>query len=247
MPPFPAAVGRPRRAGSSRTAESTRTLRSLRPRRGPRLSAEGPAAGPVHLGQHRDAARRHPDLPQHRCEHPVDRRVPRADRRAIARSLTLPLYYCYGRSVLQTHLFVGGSVVLDNRFAFPRIGHGGAGAEGCTGFAGVPLTFELIRRQVDVATIAFPSLRYVTQAGGAMAPETIAWARAAFPPAELFVMYGQTEATARLSYLPPDRAEDKAGSIGIAIPGVELQVVDDARAGQLPTARSASSWRAATT
>ena len=98
----------------------------------------------------------------------------------------------------------------------------------CTGFAGVPLTFEMIRRQVDVSTIPFPRLRYLTQAGGAMAPDTIDWARDAFRPARLFVMYGQTEATARLSYLPPDRADDKAGSIGIPIPGVELRVVDEA-------------------
>lgn len=141
--------------------------------------------------------------------------------------ITLPLSYCYGRSVLQTHLFTGGSVFLDNRMALPRIVMETLASEGCTGFAGVPLTFELIRRQVDVSTITFPRLRYVTQAGGTMAPDTIAWARTVFSPAELYVMYGQTEATARLSYLPPDRAADKAGSIGIAIPGVELRVVDE--------------------
>ena len=147
-----------------------------------------------------------------------------ADDRAL---LTLPLYYCYGRSVLQTHLFAGGSVVLENRMAFPWTVLETLATEGCTGFAGVPLTFEIIRRQVDVSTIRFPRLRYVTQAGGAMAPETIAWVRSAFRPAELFVMYGQTEATARLSYLPPSRSEDKAGSIGIPIPGVELRVADE--------------------
>jgi len=147
--------------------------------------------------------------------------------------VTLPLYYCYGRSVLQTHLFAGGSIVLDNRMAFPRTVLEALAEEGCTGFAGVPLTFEMIRRQVDVSTIAFPRLRYLTQAGGAMAPETIAWVRSAFRPARLYVMYGQTEATARLSYLPPERADDKAGSIGIAIPGVELRVVDE-RGVELP-------------
>ncbi len=68
--------------------------------------------------------------------------------------LLLPVYYCYGRSVLQTHLLAGASVYLDDRFAFPRIVLEAFGAEGCTGFAGVPLTFELIRRQVDVATLA---------------------------------------------------------------------------------------------
>jgi len=140
----------------------------------------------------------------------------------------LPLYYCYGRSVLQTHLLAGGSIFLDNRFAFPRVVLETLGAEGCTGFAGVPLTFEIIRRQVDVSTLHLPRLRYLTQAGGAMAPDTIDWVRGAFAPARLFVMYGQTEATARLSYLPPERAAEKRGSIGVPIPGVELQVVDEA-------------------
>jgi long-chain acyl-CoA synthetase len=141
--------------------------------------------------------------------------------------LALPLYYCYGRSVLQTHLLVGGSVVLEGRMAFPRVVLETMAAEGCTGFAGVPLTFEILRRKVDVASMAFPRLRYLTQAGGAMAPDTIAWTRAAFAPARLFVMYGQTEATARLSYLPPEHAQARQGSIGIPIPGVELRVVDD--------------------
>ena len=147
--------------------------------------------------------------------------------------LVLPLYYCYGRSVLQTHLFAGGSIFLDGRFAFPRTVVETLASEGCTGFAGVPLTFEILRRQVDVSTIPFRKLRYLTQAGGAMAPDTIDWVRAAFRPADLYVMYGQTEATARLSYLPPERAQEKRGSIGIPIPGVELAVVDE-RARLLP-------------
>jgi acyl-CoA synthetase (AMP-forming)/AMP-acid ligase II len=141
--------------------------------------------------------------------------------------LVMPTYYCYGRSVLQTHLLAGGSVFLDGRFTFPRVVLEAMASEGCTGFAGVPLTFEIIRRQVDVSTLAFPRLRYLTQAGGAMAPETVEWVRAAFQPAKLFVMYGQTEATARLAYLPPDRGAEKRGSMGVAIPGVELRVVDE--------------------
>jgi long-chain acyl-CoA synthetase len=147
-----------------------------------------------------------------------------ADDRAL---LVLPLHYCYGRSVLQTHLFAGGSLFFDDRFAFPRVVLEALGSEGCTGFAGVPLTFEILRRQVDVSSMAFPRLRYLTQAGGAMAPDTIDWVRKSFRPAKLFVMYGQTEATARLAYLPPERAEDKKGSIGVPIPGVELRVVDE--------------------
>jgi acyl-CoA synthetase (AMP-forming)/AMP-acid ligase II len=140
---------------------------------------------------------------------------------------TLPLHYCYGRSLLQTHLMVGGSVYFDNRFAFPRTVMETLAAEGCTGFAGVPLTFEILRRSVNLAEIPMPTLRYVTQAGGALSPDTIQWARTAFAPAPLYVMYGQTEATARLTYLPPEHAEDKAGSIGIPVPGVELRVVDE--------------------
>ena len=140
--------------------------------------------------------------------------------------LVLPLSYCYGRSVVQSHLFAGGSVFLDNRFMYPRTVVEALASEGCTGFAGVPLTFEILRRQVDLSSLAWPRLRYLTQAGGAMARDTIRWVRQAFHPARLYVMYGQTEATSRLSYLPPERAEEKEGSIGIAIPGVELKVVD---------------------
>ena len=147
--------------------------------------------------------------------------------------LVLPLHYCYGRSVLQTHLLAGGSVFLEGRFAFPRVVLQALDSEGCTGFAGVPLTFEIIRRQLAAGTLSFSRLRYLTQAGGAMAPETIDWVRRAFAPARLFVMYGQTEATARLSYLPPERAAEKRGSIGVAIPGVELRVVDES-ARELP-------------
>lgn len=140
----------------------------------------------------------------------------------------LPLYYCYGRSVLQTHLYVGGSVFLDHRFMYPRVVMEAIGAERCTGFAGVPLTFELLRRQVNLASLSLETLRYVTQAGGALAPETLRWARGAFAPARLFVMYGQAEATARLTYLPPERAADKEGSVGVPVRGVTLRVVDDA-------------------
>jgi long-chain acyl-CoA synthetase len=141
--------------------------------------------------------------------------------------LVLPLFYCYGKSVLLTHLYVGGSVYIDHRFMYPRVVLEAMASERCTGFAGVPLTFELLKRQVDVRSVPLPDLRYVTQAGGAMHPETIDWARDAFRPAQVFVMYGQTEATARITYLPPDRAVDKRGSVGKPVDGVVLKIVDD--------------------
>ena len=141
--------------------------------------------------------------------------------------LVLPLFYVYGKSVLSSHLLVGGSVVLDERFMYPRVVMASLASEGCTNFSGVPVNYESLRRQVDFSTIERGSLRFLTQAGGAMAPETIDWVRATFAPAKLFVMYGQAEATARLSYLPPERAVDKRGSVGRGIPGVKLEVVDE--------------------
>lgn len=144
--------------------------------------------------------------------------------------LILPLFYCYGKSVLLTHLSAGASVFIDHRFMYPRVVLDAMRAEGCTGFAGVPLTFELLKRQLTDEAPTTPSLRYLTQAGGAMHPDTIDWVRKTFAPARLFVMYGQTEATARLSYLPPEFAEQKRGSAGRAIRGVELRVVSEAGA-----------------
>jgi acyl-CoA synthetase (AMP-forming)/AMP-acid ligase II len=142
----------------------------------------------------------------------------------------LPLYYCYGLSVLQTHLLAGASIFLDPRFAYPRVVVDALADEGCTGFAGVPLTFEILRRDVGAEALRDAlrrgALRYATQAGGAMAPGTVEWARAALAPARLFVMYGQTEATARLAYLPPERGAEKIGAIGIPVPGVDLRVID---------------------
>jgi acyl-CoA synthetase (AMP-forming)/AMP-acid ligase II len=139
----------------------------------------------------------------------------------------LPLSYCYGRSLLQTHLWAGGSIFFDHRFMYPRSVLGAIAGERCTGFAGVPFTFEVLRRKCDPRLVPMPSLRYVTQAGGGMATQLRGWVRDAFAPADFFVMYGQTEATARLACLPPARFLEKPAAIGIPIPGVELRVVDD--------------------
>jgi long-chain acyl-CoA synthetase len=161
-----------------------------------------------------------------------------ADDRALS---ILPLFYCFGKSILQTHLCAGGSVYFDHRFSFPRVVLEALGQQRCTGFYGVPLTFELIKRQADPRGLALSSLRYVAQAGGAMHPETVRWVRAAFAPAQLYVMYGQTEATARLSYLPPDRAADKEGSIGRGIPGVSLKIANEAGV-ELPAGEVGEIW-----
>ena len=148
----------------------------------------------------------------------------RSDDRAL---VILPFFYCYGASVLHTHLRVGGRVVLCNSFVFPEAALDQLERERCTVFAGVPSTFQLLLRASSFATRPLSSLRLVQQAGGKLAPSLIREFLEARPTAQLFVMYGQTEATARLSYLPPERLRDKLGSVGRGIPGVELTVLDE--------------------
>jgi long-chain acyl-CoA synthetase len=139
----------------------------------------------------------------------------------------LPFYYCYGTSLLHTHLRAGASLVLDARFMFPDKILRRMQATECTGFAGVPSHFQILLRQSSLAKMSFPALRYVQQAGGKLARNMIQQMRQALPQARFFVMYGQTEATARLSYLPPELLDAKLGSIGKGIPGVQLRVLDE--------------------
>ena len=141
--------------------------------------------------------------------------------------VVLPFHYIYGKSLLNTHFSVGGSIVLDNRFVFPNVVLDTIEKTGVTGFSGVPSTFMILLNKSTLKQRSFESLRYVTQAGGAMAPVVQREVAEVFHPAKLFVMYGATEASARLSYLHPDKLQEKLGSIGMAIPNVELCVVDD--------------------
>jgi acyl-CoA synthetase (AMP-forming)/AMP-acid ligase II len=139
----------------------------------------------------------------------------------------LPFYYIYGKSLLNTHFFIGGSVVIDNRFLYPNVILQTMKDQEVTGFAGVPSTFTILLSRSNLRSQAFPELRYVTQAGGAMAPAVQKEIAEAFAPAKLFIMYGATEASARLSYLDPAELPKKWGSIGKAIPNVELFCADD--------------------
>jgi len=142
--------------------------------------------------------------------------------------VVLPFYYCYGLSLLHTHLRVGGSIVFNNAFIFL----GGVLKSlidfKCTGFAGVPSHFQiLLRKSESFKQTKFPDLKYVTQAGGKLAPIFIDEFREAHPEVRFVVMYGQTEATARLSWLPPEVYDRRKGSMGKGIPGVELRVVNE--------------------
>jgi len=139
----------------------------------------------------------------------------------------LPFHYCFGTSLLHTHLRVGGSLVIDSRFMYPEKVLQRMHETQCTGLAGVPSHYQILLRRSTIREMNFPNLRYVQQAGGHLAPSFIRELRAALPGTQIFLMYGQTEATARLSYLPPEEVDTKLGSIGKAIPGVKLEVLDE--------------------
>jgi long-chain acyl-CoA synthetase len=142
--------------------------------------------------------------------------------------VVLPFYYCYGLSLLHTHLRTGGSLVFNNSFIFLGSVINDLKSHKCTGFAGVPSHYQILLRKSDsFKTTEFPDLKYVTQAGGKLATVFIDEFRQAFQQINFFVMYGQTEATARLSFLSPEIYEKRKGSIGKGIPDVQLKVVKE--------------------
>ena len=141
--------------------------------------------------------------------------------------LVLPLFYCYGLSVLHTNIKFGASIALNNNFILLGSVIDNLSKYKSTGFAGVPSHFQmLLRKSQTFKNTRFPHLRYVTQAGGKLHEAFIEEFITALPEVDFFVMYGQTEATARLTYLLPTSLKLKIGSIGKAIPGVTLKIVD---------------------
>ena len=141
--------------------------------------------------------------------------------------VVLPFYYIYGNSLMLTHLLPGGRLVIDNRFMYPQVILETMVKEKVTGFSGVPSNFSILLNFPNFSSETLPSLRYVTQAGGSMAPSEIRRVIAALPGKEIFIMYGQTEASPRVSYVPPANLAHKIGSIGIPIPGVSIALCDD--------------------
>lgn len=140
--------------------------------------------------------------------------------------VVLPFYYCYGTSLLNTHFRCGGSLVINNRFMFPQTVIDDINKYKCTGFAGVPTTYQILLRMTNLNDSRFSSLRYVTQAGGKLPKIFISELYKILKGVDIYIMYGQTEATARLSYLPPQHIIDKLGSIGKGIPGTELMILN---------------------
>jgi acyl-CoA synthetase (AMP-forming)/AMP-acid ligase II len=141
--------------------------------------------------------------------------------------VVLPFFYCFGTSLLHTHLRAGGSLVLSDSFAYPEATLDLMQSTECTGFAGVPSTYQILLRNSSFRDREFPSLKKVQQAGGRLPEVLIRELAEALPEAAIFIMYGQTEATARLSCLPSQLLKAKLGSIGRGIPGVGLQVIGE--------------------
>lgn len=147
-----------------------------------------------------------------------------SDERAM---LVLPLSYCFGASLMQSHLYQGGGVVFDRRFMFPDKVLQATAQFGCTTFAGVPTVYNVLLRRSSLRKIAMPCLRRFLQAGGGLASQRIDEMRAAFPTAKFYVMYGQTEATARISCMEPERWEEKPGSVGRPLDNLMVRIVDE--------------------
>jgi len=148
-------------------------------------------------------------------------RLTPADRAATS----LPLHYCYGLSVVNSHLASGAGLVLTDRSVVDECFWDLFHDAGATSFAGVPYTFDLLDRS-GFAERHLPTLRTVTQAGGRMAPETVRRYAALGERSgwDLVVMYGQTEATARMAWLPPQLAASRPEAIGVPVPGGTLRI-----------------------
>jgi hypothetical protein len=143
-------------------------------------------------------------------------------------SAALPMHYCYGLSVINSNLLSGAGLLLTSNSVVDECFWDRFRRCRATSLHGVPYTFEVLD-ELGFEQMDLPGLRYVTQAGGRLAPERVrryaemgerrGW--------RFFVMYGQTEATARMAYLPPELARANPAAIGVPIPGGSLDLAPD--------------------
>ena len=140
---------------------------------------------------------------------------------------SLPMYYSFGMSVINSHLIKGATLLLTDKAVIQREFLNLLKEGKATSVAGVPYTYEMLRR-LRFLRMDLPELKTMIQAGGKLnaniVKEYVETAQASGK--EFIVMYGQTEAAPRMSYLPFEKALEKYASIGIAIPGGKLSVRD---------------------
>lgn len=141
---------------------------------------------------------------------------------------TLPFNYSYGMSVINSQLQAGAGLVLTESSLLSREFWDTFSQHQVTSLAGVPYTFQMLHR-LDPRKLTLGSLQILTQAGGHLAPRWMTYFHELAQERKwrFVVMYGQTEASPRISYVPPEALGSKLGSIGIAIPGGRLSLADD--------------------
>ncbi len=141
---------------------------------------------------------------------------------------SLPVSYSFGLSVINSHLLKGASIFCTDKSMVMRIFWDSFSNNNCTSFSGVPFNFQMLRR-LKFDRMKLPSLRTMTQAGGSLSEDFIKYFYDLAKDKNLrfFVMYGQTEATARISYVPFDKLGEKIGSIGIPIPGGDIKIYSE--------------------
>jgi long-chain acyl-CoA synthetase len=137
----------------------------------------------------------------------------------------LPIHYSYGLSIINSHLYRGATVLLTEDSVLTKSFWDFVKEEKATSLAGVPYTYQMLAR-IRFHEMDLPDLRYFTQAGGRLSEKFVRLfgEYAIRTGKQFFVMYGQTEATARISYVPPERLLEKPTSIGQAIPGGTLYI-----------------------
>lgn len=138
--------------------------------------------------------------------------------------ISLPFFYAYGASVLHTHLAVGATLLLEERSVYPARLLGRIADQRATSLPLVPSMLPLLFRSGNLGATDLSSLQRITLAGGVCRPLELAKLHALLPHVSLYVMYGQTEATARLTCLPAELFEGRINSVGRAVPGVELEI-----------------------
>lgn len=141
---------------------------------------------------------------------------------------TLPPSYTYGLSIIHSHICAGAAVIVSDKSFFDRSFWQLFNELGATSFGGVPFHYEMLKK-LKFSKMDLPSLRAITQAGGRMDPDLVREFAdiCARSGVRFFSMYGQVEATSRMSFLDPSKISKKAGSIGKAIPGGKLWLQDE--------------------
>jgi long-chain acyl-CoA synthetase len=139
----------------------------------------------------------------------------------------LPIAFDYGLYQLLMAVMVGATLVLEKSFAFPQMILNRCAEEKVTGLPLVPTMAAILITQRNLAPGALPDLRYITNTAAALPPAHIERLQALFPHVALYSMYGMTECK-RCTYLPPAELKRRISSVGVAIPGTEAHVVDEA-------------------